>query len=202
MPKLRCPYCHKTFEQDPAPTHCPHCEKAFVVPPKLRKTTFRQRQRMRDKIARESDRQRRDQIAPEDLRLGRRPGVLGGILLILLLIGGLLVGRANRMTVPEAAQRISREAQAGRDLYALRVALEHFREATGRYPTDEEGLKALVVDPGVPGWSGNYVTLVKPDPWRTPYRYALTPDGPDVRSCGPDRQPFTPDDILPDPVSE
>lgn len=194
MPKLRCPYCHKTFVQD---THCPHCEKAFVVPPKLRKTTFRERQRMRDRIAREFARQRRDQIAPEDLRLGRRPAVLGSILLALLLIGGLLVGRANRIIAPVEVQRFSREAQAERELYALKAALERFREATGRYPTDEEGLKALVVDPGVPGWSGNYVNVVKPDPWRTPYRYALTPDGPELRSCGPDRQPFTPDDILP-----
>ncbi len=153
---------------------------------------------MRDKIGRESDRQRRALFAPEDLRLSRRPAVLGGFLLFLLLVGGLLVGRANRMSTPEETQRFNREEKAGRELYALRIALERFREATGRYPTEAEGLKALVVDPGVPGWNGNYVTVVKPDPWSTPYHYALTPDGPDLRSCGPDRQPFTADDILPD----
>ncbi len=199
MPRLRCPYCQTTFEQDPTPTHCPDCGKAFVVPPKLRKTTFRERQRMRDKIARDSARQRREGFAPGDLRLGRRPAVLGGILFFLLLLGGLLVGRANRMT-PEAgeARRFSREVRTSRELDALRAALAQFREATGRYPTTEEGLKALVVDPGVPGWNGNYVNVVKPDAWRTPYRYALTPGGPELRSCGPDRQPFTADDVLPD----
>jgi general secretion pathway protein G len=153
---------------------------------------------MRDKINRDTDRQRRELIAPEDLRLTRRPAVLGGILFFLLLVGGLLVSRANRLSAPETIQRVQREERAGRDLYALRIALERFCKATGRYPTDEEGLKALVVDPGIPGWSGHYVTVVKPDPWRTPYQYKLTPDGPDLRSCGPDRQPFTQDDILPE----
>ena len=148
MPKLRCPYCHKTFEQEPTPSHCPHCEKAFVVPPRLRPTTFRERQRMREKIYRDSDRQRREFIAPEDLRFSRRPVVLGGILLFLLLIGGLLVGRAKRMSPPGEAPRLTREARAARELYALRVALERFRDDTGRYPGDEEGLKALVVNPG------------------------------------------------------
>ncbi len=198
MPKLRCPYCHKTFEQEPTPSHCPHCEKAFVVPPRLRPTTFRERQRMREKIYRDSDRQRREFIAPEDLRFSRRPVVLGGILLFLLLIGGLLVGRAKRMSPPGEAPRLTREARAARELYALRVALERFRDDTGRYPGDEEGLKALVVNPGVPGWNGNYVNVVRPDPWRTPYHYALTPDGPVLRSCGPDRQSLTEDDLLPD----
>ena len=28
--------------------------------------------------------------------------------------------------------------------------------------------------------------------------YALTPEGPDLRSCGPDCQPFTADDVLSD----
>ncbi len=199
MPRLRCPYCCKIFDQDPAPTHCPGCEKAFVVPPKLRKTTYRERQRMREKIARDSARQRREGFAPEDLRLGRRPSVLGGIVLFLLLLGGLLVGRANRMT-PAAgeARRFSREERTSRELYALRTALDRFREATGRYPTDAEGLKALVIDPGVTGWNGHYVNVVKPDPWRTPYHYALKPEGPDLRSCGPDSQPFTADDVLSD----
>jgi len=124
--------------------------------------------------------------------------VLGGILLFLLLIGGLLVGRAKRMSPPGEAPRLTREARAARELYALRVALERFRDDTGRYPGDEEGLKALVVNPGVPGWNGNYVNVVRPDPWRTPYHYALTPDGPVLRSCGPDRQSLTEDDLLPD----
>lgn len=199
MPKLRCPYCHMTFEQDPAPSHCPDCGKAFVVPPNLRKTTFRERQRMRDKIARESARQRREGFAPADLRLSRRPSVLGGVVLFLLLLGGLLVGRANRMAPASGeARRFRREDRTSRELYALRTALDQFHEATGRYPTSEEGLKALVVDPGVPGWNGHYVNVVKPDAWRTPYHYALTPEGPDLRSCGPDRQPFTADDVLPE----
>lgn len=202
MPRLRCPYCHQAFAGEPAPSHCPHCRKAFVVPAKLRKTTFRERQRMRDKIARESDRQRRAHVALEDFRLGRKPGIVGGILLFLLIIGGLLVSRANRLTTPDNDQQASREARAERELDALRAALQQFREATGRYPTPEEGLKALVIDPGVPGWSGNYVTMLKPDPWRNHYVYALANDHVDVRSAGPDGRPFTSDDIVPAEMGE
>jgi general secretion pathway protein G len=196
MPRLRCPYCQKTFEGNPAPSHCPYCEKAFVIPPSLRKTTFRERQRMRDKIARDSAKQQHAGLDPQDLRVNRRPTVLAGMLCFLLIVGGLLVVRANRMTEPAEASRLRREARTERELYALRVAIERFRDSTGRYPTEAEGLKALVIDPGVDGWDGNYVNVVKPDPWQTPYQYRLTSEGPELRSLGPDKLPDTADDIL------
>jgi len=39
----------------------------------------------------------------------------------------------------------------------IATALEIFRSDTGRYPDAEEGLTAIVKDPGIPGWSGPYV---------------------------------------------
>lgn len=193
MPNLRCPYCRKTFGPEPA-THCPHCGRVSVVPAAMRKTTFRERQRMREKIARDAEHRRR-QIISADPRFGRSPAMLWLAIVTLVVLGALLVGRANRIT-PAEGQWISREARATRELEVLRIALERFHEDTGRYPTGAEGLKALVLNPGVPGWDRNYVNVIKPDPWRTPYRYTLTPEGPQVRSSGPDRKPSTVDDIM------
>lgn len=39
----------------------------------------------------------------------------------------------------------------------LVTALEAFQIDTGRYPTRDEGLQALVRDPGVAGWAGPYI---------------------------------------------
>ncbi len=192
MTSLRCPYCRNTFAAGPS-GHCPHCDRIAVVPPSLRKTTFRDRQLMRERIAREAGDHRR-KIFSAEARLGRSPMMLGLSVIGLLVLGALLTGRASRIQ-PREGQRISREDKATRELEALRTALERFHADTGRYPTPEEGLKALVLNPGIPGWKRNYVNVVRPDPWRTPYQYTLTPEGPEVRSSGPDHKAATADDI-------
>lgn len=199
MPKLRCPYCKHLFTPEHIEGLCPVCAKAFVVPGKLRQTSFRERQRMRSKIASDADRQRRE-LMSIDINPGRNPRVMVGIMLVLVVIGGLVIGRANRITPVGGQQALSREDRATRELTALRAALELFKVDTGRYPTAEEGLKALVLNPGITNWGGNYVTIVKPDPWRKPYHYTPPPEGPAVRSVGPDWKLFTEDDILPGPL--
>lgn len=71
------------------------------------------------------------------------------------------------------------------------AAVEVFRTDTGRYPTEAEGLKALVKDPGgLAGWSGPYLRDAKTlsDPWNNPITYKLTSDerGFYVESLGAD----------------
>ena len=66
----------------------------------------------------------------------------------------------------------------------------------GRYPTTEQGLKALVVEPTtspVPNnWSGSYLKKKKipKDPWGNPYVYGNpgthNTEGYDLYSYGPD----------------
>lgn len=93
--------------------------------------------------------------------------------------------------------------QAMEELDALRIALEVFKHDTGKYPDPrDEGLKALVRDPGVDGWAGHYVTLIKPDPWHKKYRYSLEEGEVRLLSCGKDQECGTADDIhagKPDP---
>jgi general secretion pathway protein G len=55
----------------------------------------------------------------------------------------------------------------------LESALERFNVHMDRYPTTEEGLKALIEVPtGEEGkWRGPYIKLLRPDPWGNPYQY-------------------------------
>ncbi|RPJ12941.1 MAG: type II secretion system protein GspG, partial [Desulfobacteraceae bacterium] len=54
----------------------------------------------------------------------------------------------------------------------LGQALDLFRLDTGRYPTTQEGLNALVVNPGIENWDGPYPKKGIPnDSWGKPYHY-------------------------------
>jgi general secretion pathway protein G len=62
-------------------------------------------------------------------------------------------------------------AKARTDITTLVNALELFRNDTDRYPTDEEGLDALLNRPSdVPNWK-QYITKLPTDPWGNPYVY-------------------------------
>lgn len=194
MPRYRCPYCRKIFEGGTS-ARCPHCHRVSVVPAALRKTTYRERERMRGRIEREVERHRDKSVLPDSIRFGRSPWVVGMVIGVFLILGAVLIGSANRLQSPVEQQRLSREERALRELDVLRMALDRFHDDVGRYPTMEEGLQALVLDPGIEGWDGNYINLLGPDPWRMPYQYEMTAEGPRVRSFGPDRKPLTEYDL-------
>jgi general secretion pathway protein G len=62
-------------------------------------------------------------------------------------------------------------------------ALDLFKLEMGRYPSAQEGLEALIKNPGnVPNWNGPYFRKdsIK-DPWQNDYKYA---------SPGPNNTPF------------
>ena len=58
---------------------------------------------------------------------------------------------------------VFREIQAAKEdattseLAAIKTGLQDFFADTGRFPSESEGLVALVTDPGLAGWSGPYV---------------------------------------------
>jgi general secretion pathway protein G len=58
----------------------------------------------------------------------------------------------------------------------LGVALDTFRCDVGRYPTDDEGLRALRERPaGLAAWDGPYLRKDAPnDPWDRPFGYRST----------------------------
>lgn len=87
----------------------------------------------------------------------------------------------------------ARIARAKSDVATLESALETFRLAMSRYPTDEEGLQALVTAPDSEDarkWKGPYLKRITRDPWDNPYVYEIpgsrNTDGFDVLSYGAD----------------
>lgn len=85
----------------------------------------------------------------------------------------------------------ARQDAARVQLGQIESGLDLFRLDVGRYPTEAEGLRALVERPaGVERWSGPYLRRREAliDPWGAPFRYAAPgSDGPfDVWSYGAD----------------
>lgn len=60
---------------------------------------------------------------------------------------------------------------------ALEKALDQYRLDTGRYPSSEQGLQALVAKPESESkWGGPYLAKSVPlDPWGKPYLYKCCP---------------------------
>ena len=95
--------------------------------------------------------------------------VIGIIGLIAAVLTPTLMGQLGR----------ARLKAAGLQLQTVSAQVEVFMADTGRYPTVQEGLRALVVEPeGAEGWAGPYVRDEKAltDPWGRALRYAIDAD--------------------------
>lgn len=118
-------------------------------------------------------------------------------MLLVIVIIGVLAGTIVTSLSGRTQQAKVTRAQA--DIRGnLSLALDLFEQDTGRYPTTEEGLIALVQDPGVSGWQGSYLKSgLKPDPWGNQYIYQIdnTSRQYTLTSAGPDQQQGTDDDI-------
>ena len=75
----------------------------------------------------------------------------------------------------------------------LESALQRFYVNMDRFPTTEEGLKALVEAPAgeESKWRGPYISILRDDPWGSPYQYRVPgqhhPTSFDVWSQGADK---------------
>jgi general secretion pathway protein G len=120
----------------------------------------------------------------------------GGFTLIELLVVLVLLGLLAALAGPRALSYVSgaKVDTARLQLGMLEQALDMFRLDTGRYPTTQQGLEALLVDPQhVPGWRGPYLNRAElpKDPWGTPYVYRSpgTHGVYDLVSLGSDQAP-------------
>ena len=112
-------------------------------------------------------------MKPFNFRSGRASGFTLLELLVVMVIIGLLAGFVAPRYFAQVGKSQVKVARAQID--ALDKALDQFRLDVGRYPTSEEGLQALVVQPsGENAWSGPYLKKGVPaDPWGRPYVYQL-----------------------------
>ena len=124
----------------------------------------------------------------ESMRQKERGFTFFEILVVVTIIGLLaaLVG-------PRLWGKISggKQTAAKAQIELFGTALDAFRLDTGRYPTGEEGLKALREKPsGVETWSGPYLPKEIPiDPWKNAYVYKCPGEHGDydILSYGADR---------------
>ena len=200
--KLRCPYCQTVFTKLAAPV-CPGCGRTLRMAweSDLQTPGARAVLRVRRKKTAPLPR-RRDQPSPKPsaimlpwLLLSYRSRVFTWTLVLSsVIVGRLLFTHVSDAPLLPSEQRAF-EVRCRKELQALRTGLEWFRAHCKRYPTDAEGLRALVRDPGVPGWHGYYVDQLPPDPWGHPYVYGCTNGTVYLRGSGADGIAGTADDI-------
>lgn len=109
-------------------------------------------------------------------------------LLVVLVILTLIVGIAGPTVLRQFSKAKSDTARI--EVNRLVTDLEFFRVDVGRFPTEDEGMNALVQAPdGAAGWNGPYLPKASQlnDPWGRPYLYDLENDGTvTVRTLGAD----------------
>lgn len=94
-------------------------------------------------------------------------------LLVVLVILGLLASLAGPRVMSYLGGAKSDSAHL--QIEEFGATLDLFKLETGRYPSTQEGLQALVQAPsGLVGWNGPYLKkkTVPKDPWGNEYRYA------------------------------
>jgi len=124
--------------------------------------------------------------------------------LIELVVVILILGILAALIVPRVIGRAddAKLAKAQSDISTLAGEVEKFRLDCDRYPTQEEGLQALVNPPSDVStqWKGPYLDSDNlTDPWSMPYIYTYPGTSGEnsftITSSGPDKQANTADDI-------
>ncbi|CAN7478895.1 type II secretion system major pseudopilin GspG [Rhizobacter sp. LjRoot28] len=100
-----------------------------------------------------------------------------GFTLIELMVVLVIIGVLGALIVPNVLDRAAgaRVTAARTDVNNLMQALKLYKLDNQRYPSSEQGLKALVAKPTVgvipPNWKP-YLDKLPNDPWDHPYQYA------------------------------
>ena len=112
-------------------------------------------------------------------------------LLVVMVIIGLLAGYVAPRYFAQIGKAEVKVARAQID--AIEKSLEQYRLDTGHFPTQEQGLSAVVKKPAnEPRWDGPYLKKELPlDPWGRPFIYKIPGDRGefDLVSLGKDGAP-------------
>lgn len=131
----------------------------------------------------------RNRKSPVSTLVNQRGLTLIEIMVVLVIVGGLMavlgqtvftnLGNANVKTTRAQFQEISKQ-------------LEMYNADCGGFPTTDQGLQALVADPGTdvcPNWGPNpYLKALPKDPWSRALLYDSDGSTFELRSLGSDRK--------------
>jgi len=101
----------------------------------------------------------------------------GGFTLIEILVVVVILGILAAIVVPRVMERPgeARVTRAKQDVRGIETALDLYKLDNFAYPSNEQGLDALVTKPSgqpdAPNWKGPYLDRVAKDPWGKPYQY-------------------------------
>lgn len=92
-------------------------------------------------------------------------------LIVVIIILGLLAAIVGQRFIGQTSKARTTAAKA--QIKILSNALTQYRLDTGAFPASQQGLEALVKNPGVEHWDGPYLEKndVPKDPWGNPYHY-------------------------------
>jgi len=108
----------------------------------------------------------------------RRQSLRSGFTLLELMVVLLILALIASIAAPQVTKHLrkAKVETAKIQIDALGAAVDSFHVDNGRFPTNEEALKALIERPaGLPSWDGPYIkkkdSLI--DPWGEPYKYRV-----------------------------
>ncbi len=138
-------------------------------------------------------------------RKERKKRVRNGFTMIELMAMLIIIGLLATLVVTKVATKIdqARITTTKANLKALHSAVNQFRMDTSRFPSEDKGLIDLIEQPtDVDIWEpGGYLetTEIPPDGWGNEFIFELYPESGKqfvIRSCGPDKEEGTEDDLL------
>lgn len=100
-----------------------------------------------------------------------------GFTLIEIMVVVVIIGLLAAIVAPNIIGNIDDAAvnRAKQDIRSIETALNLYRLDNFKYPSSDEGLRALVTNPGeatAPNWKrGGYLRQMPLDPWNNPYQY-------------------------------
>ncbi|HEU4617179.1 MAG TPA: type II secretion system major pseudopilin GspG [Gammaproteobacteria bacterium] len=107
-----------------------------------------------------------------------RIAIQKGFTLIEIMVVVVIIGLLAAIVAPKLMGNIDKAAVARsrQDIRSIETALNLYRLDNFKYPTTDQGLEALVTNPGetvAPNWKADgYLSKVPKDPWNNPYHYA------------------------------